>query len=68
MWENLAEVQNALQDKAGAIESLKKALAMDPRNNEYLSLLAKWQGSMRATGPRPVSREAKRVNPFPTLW
>ena len=67
MWESLAEVQDALQDRVGAIDSLKRALAMDPRNNEYLALLTKWQGAVRAAAPRPVSREA-RVNPFPTLW
>jgi tetratricopeptide (TPR) repeat protein len=67
MYENLAEVQYAIQDTAGAITSLKRALSMDPRNNEYLDLLKKWEGSTLPATPLPVAGEAKG-SPFPTLW
>jgi tetratricopeptide (TPR) repeat protein len=65
MLETLAEVYHAVNETPAAVETLKKALAMDPRNEEYRELLAKWQGAVRPA--EPPSKEA-RATPFATLW
>ena len=54
MLQIMAEVQYALDQRAAAMSTLGKALAMAPENEEYKDLLAKWQGS--APSPLPVVR------------
>ncbi len=55
--QNLAEVQYALNQKNAAVSTLRKALAMDPTNREYIELLAKWAGLCSGDRfSRPVSQ------------
>ncbi len=56
MLEQLARVQHALGDKAGAVRTLQKAIETDPKNQEYVALLAKWGGSAPRTATPSVSR------------
>jgi len=65
MLENLAEVQHALNQNAAAVETLRKALAMDPANIEYRELLTKWQGSVASAA---IKRTEARRGPFTNLW
>ena len=62
-----AEVQYALNQKAAAVTTIRKAVAMAPGNKEYAELLSKWQGSAPSPPPSQPSREAK-TTPFTNLW
>jgi hypothetical protein len=65
MLENLAEVQHALNRNQDAVQTLKKALAMDPANEEYRELLTKWQSLAETTEEEPHRTGA---GPFTSLW
>jgi Tfp pilus assembly protein PilF len=65
MLENLAQVQFALNQKAAAVETLRKALALDPANTEYRELLTRWAGSAASVSVQPTE---PRRRPFATLW
>jgi tetratricopeptide (TPR) repeat protein len=65
MLQNLAEVQYALNRTDHAMDTLKKAMEMDPANDEYKQLLAKWGGP----GPRDDLEVPKAgAAPFANLW
>ena len=65
MLENLAEVQQALNRNQDAVQTLQKALAMDPANQEYRDLLAKWKG---AAGTPEAEPRRTGAGPFTSLW
>jgi tetratricopeptide (TPR) repeat protein len=65
MLENLAEVQQALNRNQEALQTLQKALAMDPANQEYRDLLAKWKG---AAGTPESEPRRTGAGPFTSLW
>jgi tetratricopeptide (TPR) repeat protein len=65
MLETLAEVQQALNRNEDAVRTLQKALAMDPANQEYRELLAKWR---RTAVTREEEPRRTGTGPFTSLW
>ncbi len=66
MLENLAEVQYAVNQKAAAVATLRRAQALDPSNKEYAELLKQWQGGSPVEAA--VQEQPSRTVPFTNLW
>ena len=66
MTRNLAEVHKVLNEDAAAILTLRKAIAMDPSNKEFVGLLQKWENE----SPVRVSSRIQLTHPkvFTNLW
>jgi tetratricopeptide (TPR) repeat protein len=61
----LAEVQYSQGNVQAAVNTMKKALALDTTNKEYLELLTKWQSEV----PKMTEQHAEeKTDRFKTLW
>ena len=63
---NLAEVLKGIHEDAAAILTLRKAIAMDPSNREFLELLEEWDKASPTAVASRVHQTRARV--FMNLW